>query len=333
MPNQLRISQSKIKDWRQCKFRHHLKHDLKLRPNKKRRPLQFGGIMHAMLEAHADGNDPFKVLDGIDIANARLFDEEKEMYGEIVDDIRHIFTDYLNYWKGQDFIYIRHNKRNAEHKFEIEVESGIVFTGKLDAMGKLPSKKKLSWLIEHKTFNREPSEDHRWRSIQSGVYIRAVDMLGWTHLDGTCWNYIRSKPPSWPEMTQRGQMSRRKIVTLPSVLAEFMREHKLQPQNYQAMIDLVDEQQDEYYRRVFTPISKAVVDDVYRDMIRSAHEIQDRRPKDKPIRTIALHCDWCEYEPICRAEMLNLDVDFVREHEFYVGEEGDHYEPAIGIEP
>ena len=333
MKKQLRISQSKIKDWRQCRFRYHLKHDLQLRPKVKRRPLQFGSIMHAMLQAHADGDDAFDVLNDIDIANARLFDEEKELYGDIIEDIRYIFTDYLNYWKGKDFIYIRHNGRNAEHVFEIEVESGIIFTGKVDAMARLKDKRKLRWLIEHKTFNREPTEDHRWKSIQSGVYIRAVDMLGWEHLDGTCWNYVRSKPPSWPKMTQGGQMSRAKIVTLPSVLKDFLAEHKLKAQNYKEMIALVDEQQDEYYRRVFTPISKAVVDDIYKDFIHSAHEIADHNPRDKPVRTIALHCDWCDYEPICRAELQGLDVDFVKEHEFYVGEEEDHYDPPIGIEP
>ena len=333
MPKPLKISQSKIKDWRQCKYRYHLKHNLQLRPNVKRRPLQFGSIMHSMLEAHAEGKDPFMVLEMINVADARMFAEEKEMYGNIVKDIKYIFTDYMNYWDGRDFLYIRHDKRNAEHHFEVEVESGIIFTGKVDGMARVKNKGKLRWLIEHKTFSREATEDHRWKSIQSGVYIKAVDMLGWGHLDGTCWNYIRSKPPSWPEIVKNGQMSRKKIITLPSVLADFMKTHNLKRGNYQAMIDMVEDQQELYYRRVFTPISKAVVDDLYNDFIRSAHEIRDHDPGEKPIRTIALHCDWCDYEPICRAELQQLDVDFVMKHEFFEGKEGDHYDPPIGIEP
>ena len=333
MPKPIKVSQSKIKDWRQCKFRYQKKHIDQLRPIVKRRPLQFGSIVHAMLQANAEGDDPFEVLDKIDIANARMFDEEKEMYGNIVEDIRYIFTDYLNHWNGQDFLYIRHDRRNAEHHFEIEVESGIIFTGKIDAMARVKGKGKLKWLIEHKTFNREPSEDHRWKSIQSGVYIRAVDMLGWDHLDGTCWNYIRSKPPSRPEMTQSGHMSRKKIITLPSVLRDFMKEHNLRPDHYQAMIDLVDDQEELYYQRVYTPISKAVIDDLWKDFILSSREIQSAHYEQHfdPIRTIALHCDWCDYEPICRAELQQLDVDYVKENQFYIGEEGDHYDPPIGI--
>lgn len=317
-----------------CKYRYHLKHNLQLRPVVKRRPLQFGSIVHSMLQAHADGNDPFKVLEDINIANARLFDEEKEMYGEIIEDIKYIFTDYLTYWEGQDFIYIRHDKKNSEHHFEIEVESGIMFTGKIDAMAKVKNKGKLRWLVEHKTFNREPSEDHRWKSIQSGVYIRAIDMMGWSPLDGTCWNYIRSKPPSWPQVTKTGVVSRKRIVTLPSVIAEFLEQNNLKPQRHQDLIDMAEDQQELYYHRMFSQISKSVIDDLWNDFIKSAHEIRDTNDKKvKPIRTIALHCDWCDFEPICRAELQQLDVDFVLKHEFYIGEEGDHYDPPIGIEP
>jgi hypothetical protein len=317
----LKVSQSKIKLRRQCAAAYDFKHNQLLRPKVKSRPLQFGSIVHHMLEAHANGGEPFKVLDEINLQNMRLFEAERELYGDIILDIRHIMTDYFRYHKGQDLIYIRRNKRNAEHSFEIEVESGILFTGKIDAFAKKPQSK-LKWLVEHKTFKRQPSEDIRWRNVQSGVYIKAVDILGWGHYDGVCWDYIGNKPPTEPELLKAGGMSRRKIVTLPSVVKEFLAKNKLKGENYTEFLKTVEQSQEDYFPRFYTPINRAVVDAVYHDFIATARDIAER--PNLRTKTIGMHCGWCDYESICRAEMLGLDVDFVRKREYDVKEKDDY---------
>ena len=315
----MKVSQSKAKLWRKCRQAYHYKYIMGLRKKVKARPLQFGSIVHRMIEAHANGDDPFEELNNTGIENQKLFEAERELYGDIIQDIRFIMTDYFKYWKSQDLIYHRVGGKNAEHQFDVEIAPGIIFTGKIDAFAKKP-KSKLKWLVEHKTFKRKPSEDHRWKSIQSAVYLRVVEMLGWVKLDGTCWDYIGSKPPSTPEILKNGQLSRKKISTLPSVVDAFLTANNLSFDHYKEFRALTEESQSNYFDRVFTPISKPVVDEIFKDFVATAQEIQELGEKSS-LKSIDLHCDYCEYESLCRAKLNNLDFDFVKEREYNVDNE------------
>ena len=75
----MKVSQSKVKMWRQCKFAYHCKHVEKLRKKTKSRPLTFGTLVHEMLEAHANGDDPFDQLNKASVINAKLFDGGRQM--------------------------------------------------------------------------------------------------------------------------------------------------------------------------------------------------------------------------------------------------------------
>lgn len=198
MSNVFRVSNSKIKLWLKCKMAYHLKYVDKLRPKKKSRPLQFGTMVHEMIEAWIEGDDPMEKLAEFEKKQGRLFQTMIDEYGDIVDDTRIIMTEYFAFWherakKDPDskLTILRRNRRGAEHKFEVEVRPGIVLIGKIDAIG---SSRKLRWMVEHKTFTNMPNEDHRWRSVQSALYLRVNDMLGWPSLDGTLWDYIHSSP-------------------------------------------------------------------------------------------------------------------------------------------
>ena len=49
----MKVSQSKIKTWRQCKRAYWFKYVENLRKKTKSRPLEFGTIVHEMLTGHA----------------------------------------------------------------------------------------------------------------------------------------------------------------------------------------------------------------------------------------------------------------------------------------
>lgn len=318
--NVLEVHQSSINLWRRCRYAYYLKNVQGLVRRRKSRPLQFGTMVHSMIEAYANGDDPMETLDAINIKDAKLFRSEKEEYGEIIDDIRVIMTEYFEF-HGEDSIrYQRMNKRGAEHKFKIEIAPGVVLAGKIDAFGKTPNK--LRWLVEHKTFSQMPTEDHRWRNLQSSLYIRVNDIMGWPAVDGTLWDYVYSKPPSYPQVLKSGKMSQRGIDSLPTRVIATLKENKLDPKNFKTMIDSVTANRKRYFQRIFTPKKRKVIDLVWNDMLETVREMAVLVGVSKA-KTIDKHCQWCEFEPLCRAEFVGADVDYIREKEYHVGK--DYY--------
>jgi hypothetical protein len=310
----MKINQSRVKVWRRCHAAYSFKYVDNIRPRMKKRPFHFGSIVHNVLEAHANGDDPFVVLDAV--PEPKMFSEERELYGDIISDIRYIMTDYFKYWKGNDLQYIRKNGRNAEHEFEIPLTGpgeGITFVGKIDGLAKW--RKRLKVVVEHKTFKRQPTEDVRWRNVQSSVYQRACELLGWGKFDGILWDYIGNKPPKEPEILKSGLLSRRTITTLPSVIKSFLAKNNLSTAHYKDYIVEVEARQSEYFIREATPVNDHVVDKVFADFVATAQEIRQLHGKDRT-KSIDFTCGMCDYESICRAELLNLDVDFVRSREY-----------------
>jgi len=320
-----RVSQSKLKLWRKCRRAYWYRYIEKLRRRRIARPLQFGRMVHEMLQAYANSENPFDVLDRLSLENEELFAAEREMYGEIVDDIRVIMTEYFEHYADDSLLYIRRGGRGGEHEFSLEILPQVTFEGKIDGVVKTPNK--LTWLIEHKTFTNMPNEDHRWRNLQSVVYVKALQMLGWPEVDGTCWDYIRSKSPSRPQLLKSGQMSQRAIDSLPSRVIETLRDSGLDPREYETLVEGAYNNRKFYFQRIFNPIKTEVVDIVWKDFIETVEEMV-RLDGKVLARNIDRHCEWCEYEPICRAELQGGDSDFVKEREFYEKNDSGSTEPA-----
>lgn len=308
------VSNSKVKTYRRCHYAYHLKYVEKLRKRVKSRPLQFGSLAHSVLDHWAEGNDWHQMLKDVYKANSKVFKAERELYGEILEDVRTIMEGYFDYWGEKSLRYERINGRSAEHVFNVELVKDINVTGKIDFKGLTTErKKKFRWLGEHKTFNRKPSDDDRWRNLQSSLYIRINDVLGWSPVEGMCWDYIWSKPPQTPGVLQDGTMSQKMIDTLPGRIIDLLKQEKINPKKYQAFIDRVAETNyPKYFDRQFTPVNDEVVEMVVDDFIVTAREMMDRHGKVKD-KNIDRHCLWCDYQDLCRAELQGLDTDYVRQ--------------------
>lgn len=303
-----KVSNSKVKLWRRCRYAAHLKYVDKLRRRMKSRPLEFGTLVHGMLEDYINGNDPFQRTSSLVLTPQQL-----EEYGDIADDARLIMTEYFEHW-GDALDFVRMKGRSAEHHFEVEISKGILCTGKIDALA--VTENKLRWLMEHKTFKSMPNEDELWRNLQSSLYIRINNILGFKPLDGTLWDYIHSKRPALPKMKKSGGMSRKRLNTLPTALEEYFEKTGQQWGPVQEkMVEDAKANRRHYFRRIFTPLKKDVVDQVFSGFVETAIEMRDALGKSKA-RCIDRHCSFCDYEPICRAELTGGDVDYVKEVEY-----------------
>lgn len=311
----LTVSQSKVKSYRKCRRQHHNKYVLGLRRKVKPRSLMFGSIVHRMLEADANADDPFEMLEKIAENQGKLFRSEREMYGAIVDDIRVIMTDYFKYWEGskKSVVFLRRAKKSAEHLFEIDLGDGLKFKGKADAVVK---SQKMRWLMEDKTFKRMPDEETRWKSVQSSVYIKALDILGWwSGIEGTLWNYIGNKEPAIPAILQSGKISEAKLNSLPSRVEAFIKSQGGKVKEYPKLMANVRENQSSWFLRIYTPLNQTVVDNTWDDFIATAKEMQQFGETSRA-RTIDQHCNWCDFKQLCAAEIAGLDVDFLIEREY-----------------
>lgn len=326
------VGQSKVRAWRNCRRAYWWKYVRQLQRRTTKRPFMFGKIVHRMIEAHAQGEDPNGVLDQISFDNEKLFTAEREMYGDIVEDIRTIMAEYFVY-HGNSLRMIpvpdeEDGLRFAEHEFAVPLEElvpktdrarvqGIVFKGQVDGLAKTRANG-LRWLMETKTHDNKPGEDERWRNVQTIVYRRVVLHLEWVKtLDGVCWNYIKSKPPTRPQVLKDGsRLSAQKVTTLPSVVREVLREAGLREEDHDEILQRAVESRRDYFDRIFSPVSEIVADNVFRGFVDTACEMRDDVGKWKRDMNVGRHCSWCDYEPLCRTELTGGDVDFVAEREY-----------------
>lgn len=315
-----RASNSKIGTWLKCRFAYHLKYVEKLRRKRKARPLQFGSMVHDMLQAYIEGDDPFDVLAEYEKKQGKLFRTMVEEYGNIVDDVRIIMTEYFKHYDEKSLVYVRHGGKGAEHKFDIELKNGVHLVGKIDGVAKTPDK--LKWIVEHKTFGSLPNEDHRWRNLQSAIYIRVNELVGWDPVDGILWDYIRSKAPTAPKVLKTGKMSQRGIDSLPLKVLETLKLEGLDPKKFSTLIKSAESNRNFYFKRTKNPKKKRVIDALWGDLLETTTEMMELHGKVKG-KTIARHCDWCEFEPICRAQLQGSDVDYIKEKEYAIDKE-DH---------
>ena len=317
-----RVSQSKVKTWRRCRHAYHLKYVEKLKAKRKTRALTFGTLVHTMIERHAEGDDPMEVLAEMDVSQLKLFAAEKAEYGEIIDDTRRIMVEYFDYWDKdpKPLRYERIKGKSAEHSFDIEILPNVIWNGKIDARG---TREGLRWLVEHKSFKRRPTDDDRWRNLQSSSYFRAMDMLGMKPVDGTCWDYIWSKPPAVPGLLKDGSMSRKSIDTLPRAVSDAIKLHKLKAHDYRDFIQAVEKNRSKWFLRIYTRVDEEARDFIFNEFIETIKEMVEGHGKKKDMN-IERHCSWCDFEPLCRAKLQGLDYDFIKERHYEKSEKREH---------
>lgn len=313
------VSQTKVNLWRKCHRAYHYRYVDLLKKIVKARPLQFGSIIHEMLEVSAEGGDPFKHLDKIGRVNKKLFAAERELYGEIVADARIIMQSYFKYYPKKELRYFPHKGKRAEHNFEVDIGHGLLLKLKVDAFAR--TENGLRWLVEHKTFSKMPGEDERWRDLQSTLYLYVcTQILGIKDLTGICWNYVKSKSPSSPQVLQSGKLSSRELDTLPLKVKEVIKREGLKEKDYKDLIVSAEENVQTYFRRIYTPANEQVIAELLRDFITTAREVKELHGIAQE-RSIGRHCSWCDYELLCRTELTGGDSTYVKEN---------HYEPESG---
>jgi CRISPR/Cas system-associated exonuclease Cas4 (RecB family) len=230
--------------------------------------------------------------------------------------MRDIMTDYFEYWDEHptDAVKpIKHDGRRSEHEFRIELDDGLWFTGKIDAVVKA---RKMRWVMEHKTFARMPSEDDRWRSVQAAVYFKALEAMGFEEIDGVLWDYVNSKPCNAPgQLTATGKISQARIDSLPTRIRRWIKEEGLKKKDFAKMLADAEANRKNRFIRIYSPVKRPIVEMIWADFVDTAQEMRDFHGKKKD-QNIGRHCSWCDYQALCKAEATGSDIDWIINREY-----------------
>lgn len=314
---ELVIHQSGLKTFRRCHRCWYYKYVEQLEKVKKGQALLRGTICHAMIEAKNNGQDPWVPYEEFIRENKKIFIEEEEIYGNMEEMICNIMEGYFKYYKNDNLKPIKIGEKFAEHKFSILIAKDLKLEGIIDEIAKDQNDR--IWLVDHKTHKNIPSGDSAYYNIQSALYAFAMRELDeFPNPDGVCWNYIRWKDQAKPELLKNGTMSKKKIDTTWNVYEKALLENNLDPKDYQDVKEVLQNKESEFYVRQYLPLNDTIIRSVYEDAVTTALQIKGYidKPKEDFDRNLTRDCSWCEFYPLCQAELRGLDSEFMRKVDY-----------------
>ena len=309
---------SMVKAYRRCPKAYDYKYNQNLQRVKPPAPLIRGTIIHEILDMRAipGATKGYKsVLAKYQERYGTLFKEEKELYGEtFISDIERVYQGYLREYDDTDLEYL-----STEEFISTPLVGDIIFQGHLD---KRVFKDGRMWVMDHKTHKNLPTEEQRFNDYQLLMYLWAYNRehSKGDQIEGVIWDYIRTKPPTIPEVLKAGGLSQAKNIDTDvyTYTKELVR-HRLDQKPYaQFLAELKKRSRHKFYQRVYLPApSRVMTDQVVKDF---AETSQIMHGLGVYPRSPSRDCSWCEYYRICNAELRGLDHKFIRESEYKVEE-------------
>lgn len=185
------VTHSMLKTFRRCPKQAEYKYVRRLKPKSLSKPLRRGTWLHRLLEFHHTGRDWRAEHQRLTQKFGELFDEERERLGDLPRECAQIMRSYLWHYKDDPWKVLE-----AEFTLECELPDGTLFRCKIDL---LVENQFGLWIVDHKSHEKLPSLDYRILDSQSADYVWCA-LKNKLPVQGHIWNYIRTKPPSVPEV-------------------------------------------------------------------------------------------------------------------------------------
>ncbi|HUW44354.1 MAG TPA: PD-(D/E)XK nuclease family protein [Dehalococcoidia bacterium] len=321
------ISYSEVSAYRRCPKSWEYRYKQRIKRKFKGIRLLIGSILHEMLNAYIerkidknyDGNDPWDVLEEYNEKYSAYFEEERDKYGDIIGNCGQIFEGYLRKYRKDELTY-----EASEIKIELDLSQlgsnaiPVIFIGFVDKIAVDMQKRR--WIMDHKFMKSIPNADERFSELQLLLYVWTYGMQApKDKIDGVCWDYARSKPPTVPEVLKNGQLSKRKNLDCdPYTYLKTVRANGLKDADYVDMLEHLEGKEDTFFERVFLPLpGTEMIVEVVSDFLQTTAEIQAKRENGRCARSMSpFNCATCDFRPLCEAEVRGLDADFIRKSEY-----------------
>jgi PD-(D/E)XK nuclease superfamily len=301
---------SKVQAWRSCNKRYEFSVIRNLQAKRKPPTLLRGTILHEMLEAHDHGKKPGEVFLKYDGLYGKMFEAEREFYGEnFMEDIWRIYRGYVRTYRHDDWQVLA-----TEGLVSVPLTDKIEFEGHYDLRVVHNNR---HWLVDRKTHKVIPTAEERFNNFQLLLYVRAWNIQHKSEpVEGIIWDYLRTKAPTIPEVLKSGALTRRKdLDTDVYTYRKAIRDNDLDEDGYLPYLrELEKRGADRFYQRVPLPIpSKEMVNTVVQEFTQTAEMM--RTAKHFP-RNATYACNRCEFFRLCNAELSGINAKFVEKNDY-----------------
>lgn len=305
---------SKVQAWRKCNKLYEFSVIRNLQAKRKPPELLRGTILHEMLEARDQGQEVGTVFLRYDAQYGRMFEAEREYYGE------HFMDDIWRIYRG----YVRTYPAGTAQDWKVYATEGLVrtrLTPKIEFEGHYDlrvSSNGRRWLVDRKTHKVIPTAEERFNNFQLLLYVEAWNRENPknTHVDGLIWDYLRTKAPTIPKVLKSGQLTRRKdLDTDVFTYRRAIKDNELDEDGYDYYLKELEKRSvDKFYQRVSLPISsREMVDTVVQEFTQTAEMI--RTAKHFP-RNATYACPRCEFFKLCNSELAGINAKFVEKSDY-----------------
>jgi hypothetical protein len=335
------ITNSMITSFRRCIKQAEYKYYHRLKPKVMGTPLKRGGWVHELLEVHGKGGDWRKHHKKLSAKFQELFDEEKELYGDMPTEIKHLMESYFWHYKEDPWTY-----HESELSLDAKLPNGIMLRGQID---NLIENEHGLWLVDHKTHKTLPNLKYRMLDTQSPFYVWLAHKND-IPVRGFIWNYVRWKEPTKPKMayvgTARERLSTRACETdyptYKAALKEYGLDLKAEPHKSElARLKAHRYKPGEitastFFQRVVMEKSPELIDRVIKEAMRSSERMNsyDFTDPDAVERTVGRHCEFmCSYSDLCGMELLGAHTKPLIKQNFEVGDPLSYYQDKAGEIP
>jgi hypothetical protein len=277
-----------------------------LAPKKKAVQLERGSWIHDLLMVHYDGEDWRERHRELAKRFNNLFEEEREMLGDLPRECLRIMKSYLYTYEQEDKKF---RVVDSELNEIVTLPNGLEVNVVVDLI--MEDQRGGLWPWDHKTRGSFEELDIIIMDPQKSIYFDALEIMGYTPLRGVGENEIRTKPPAVPALLARGGLSKRKnIDTDVRTYMAAIRRQGLDPRDYSEILRLIaSRQKDRFFRRTAIPKDRPVLRTARRELVQSAREIRFAERKAVYPRTVDRSCKWgCEFRDICFADLHGADI-------------------------
>lgn len=310
------VSFSKTRTWRRCQKLYEYRYIQRLRSKAKPPPLLKGSILHELLDAHATGGSIKRVIEKFEAEFKPLLQIEKETYGSIIPDMKAVFEAYRRYYADDPLKYV-----SSEVMVTTDLSPQIRFIGYIDKL--VTDENDLLFTLDHKSSRSLPNEEQRFSDLQQLMYAEAYNRNNDRKVVGVIWDYLRTKPPTVPQVLKDGSISTRNIDTDYHTFSKALKDAGKDPADYAEMLDKLKKQVSPFFSRVKLPrpnseMTKSIVE----DFRKAALEMMALGGLANA-RNLTRECSFCEFYKLCHAELRGQDAAYVKKAN-YEEKPGEH---------
>lgn len=317
---------------------------LKLRrATARHKPLKRGTWIHSLLEEHYAGRDWKAKHRELSAQFGELFDEEKESLGDLPRECARLMQSYLwHYGADKTDPYHGWKVKGTEITMECEWPDGEgIYRCRVDV---LYEDEWGLWVGDHKSMKTLPDTTFRLLDGPSALYVWCARQNGY-NVRGFTWNYLRTKPPSIPEMVYVGKSNERLSTraletdypTMYRALKKYEAEgHPIKVSDYRAQLDHLKSQRWKHGEVQASPFFRRDAleksDDTIIRVVAAAMKTRDRMHgydwKDTQAmeRVVDRSCTFrCDYTDLCTSELFGGNSATIRRTQFRPGDPLDYY--------